>query len=114
MPCSQGINLCHEHVYGYCPCNGYDLRNAIGLESCVQCTLVRQVRVAIIFQRALAMICDQDLEKFAFMCHGATHRSVACAVLFARMAFPHAIIAFSTNRVALAARDSVYLDMVSF
>ena len=46
-----------------------------------------------------------DSTEFAFVCHGATHRSVACCILLVAMVYPEAIVCLSTPRTQRAAEE---------
>ena len=76
----------------------YTPGRATGLNFFVQATVVAQRVAAEILLEAFGMIEDRDLFEFAFACHGATHRSVACAVLLTMMVYPDAQICLTTRR----------------
>ena len=53
---------------------------------------------------AIYVIEDFDLVDSAFVCGGATHRSVGCCFLLAAMAYPPATVGLSTPRIVEAAQ----------
>ena len=76
-----------------------------GLDFAVQAALVTQTLTAEILRRAFHHIEDYHCSMFAFSCRGATHRSVACCVLFAAIVYQDAELVFTTRRTRGAARQ---------
>ena len=70
----------------------------------VQAVLVTQTSTAEILRGAFHHIEDYHCSMFAFSCRGATHRSVACCVLFAAIVYRDAKIVLTTWRTLEAAR----------
>ena len=85
-----------------CPCL-YDMRDVTGIDFALQAVLVCQTFTPEILQDACKEIEVKNLSTFTLVCMHATHRSVACAVLLAMLAYPNALIRFSTKRTQQAA-----------
>jgi hypothetical protein len=51
----------------------------------------------------LERIEENGMREFSFVCHGATHRSVACCLLLAAIAYPQARVHMTTRRTRDAA-----------
>ena len=89
-------------VDGRCP-RLYELPDVTGVDARVQAVVASQDKTALGLAIALECIEEQDLHEFSFVCHGATHRSVACCLLLAAIAYPQARVRFSTPRTRAAA-----------
>jgi hypothetical protein len=86
-------------------CNDkYNLQDVTGLDFRVQAKVVSQALTVSILRYAIREIETRGLDSFAFVCHGATHRSVACCVLLAAICYPCAAISMTTPRTRLAAK----------
>ena len=81
----------------------YELPDVTGVDAQVQAVVASQEKTARCLLMALECIEEQDLHEFSFVCHGATHRSVACCLLLAAIAYPQARVRFSTHRTRAAA-----------
>ena len=83
----------------------YEMAEVTGLDFRVQAVVCSQRVAAQIVREAMQQIESRSLHRFAFVCHGATHRSVACCVLLAALCFPDASICLTTARTRLAAEQ---------
>lgn len=81
----------------------YKLADVTGVDECVQAVVASQEATANCLLAALERVEEEDVHKFSFVCHGATHRSVACCFLFAALAYPKAEIQLTTARTRDAA-----------
>ena len=83
----------------------YEIKEVTGLDFEVQAVMLTQSRTA----RAILDACDSiernNHHEFAFACHSATHRSVACCVLLAAIVYRHARIDLTTSRTQRAASE---------
>ena len=93
---TRGLNACAPW---------YDLKDVTGIDFVVQAVLCSQLLTAEVLWDACRFIELQELDTFAFVCQGATHRSCGCAVLMACLLYHHARIMFSTIRTQRAARQ---------
>ena len=91
---SLGVNA-HSHFYS--------LQDVTGLDFRVQAVLAAQLQAVRSMTGAVRIIEDHDLMDFAFVCHGATHRSVGCCVLLLATAYPTGILRLTTMRTRNAA-----------
>ena len=108
------IDVAAEGLDGKCN-DKYNLSDVTGLDFRVQAKVVSQVLTVSILRGAIGEIETRDLDSFAFVCHGATHRSVACCVLLAAICYPRAVISMTTERTRSAAKSlglpgSTYYD----
>jgi hypothetical protein len=81
----------------------YALGDVTGLDFEVQAVLLTQACTAEALLAACAAIEAHDRYEFAFVCRGATHRSVACCVLLAAIIYPDATVVLTTARTRTAA-----------
>ena len=81
----------------------YALGDVTGLDFEVQAVLLTQACTAQALLAACAAIEAHDRYEFAFVCRGATHRSVACCVLLAAIIYPDATVVLTTARTRTAA-----------
>ena len=82
----------------------YELSKVTGVDQRVQAVVACQEATADALLAALERIEDMDMLEFCFVCHGATHRSVACCFLLAAIAYPHAEVHLTTDRTRRAAK----------
>ncbi len=85
--------------------NLYEMGSVTGVDFRVQAVVASQLVTAEVLLEAFNYIELYDSTEFAFVCHGATHRSVACCFLFAAIAYPEAIVCLSTPRTQRAAEE---------
>ena len=95
---ARGLDVHAPHLFNMCEVTGVDFD--------VQAVLVCQHLTAVILHEACRNIEWHGLNSFAFVCHGATHRSCGCAILLAILVYPKARIVFSTHRTKRAARQA--------
>ena len=81
----------------------YRMGDVTGVDERVQARVASQEVTAECLLTALLMVETQDLHKFSFVCHSATHRSVACCFLLAALAYPNAMVHLTTARTRRAA-----------
>ena len=81
----------------------YALRDVTGLDFEVQAVLLTKACTALSLLTACEAIEALDRYEFAFVCHGATHRSVACCVLLAAIIYSDATVVLTTARTKAAA-----------
>ena len=81
----------------------YALEDVTGLDFEVLAVILTQVRTACALLAACQAIEAHDRYEFAFVCHGATHRSVGCCVLLAAIIYSDAIVVLTTARTRAAA-----------
>ncbi len=83
----------------------YDLKDpsCTGISFDVQGVVATQLITAKVLNEAASQIEREGLEEFAFVCHGGTHRSVACCMLLAMIVYREADIHLSTRRTNHAA-----------
>jgi hypothetical protein len=81
----------------------YKMSDVTGIDFAVQAKLASQSLTAEVILEACRAIEIGNLKSFAFVCSHATHRSCACAVLLANLAYHDARIVFSTHRTNRAA-----------
>ena len=87
----------HSHMYELSSVTGVDFR--------VQAVVATQAATAEALREAIRRIEDVGAQEFSFVCHGATHRSVACCFLLAAIAYPRAEICLTTARTRQAAES---------
>ena len=97
------VNLAERGVVGRSSL--YELNKVTGVDQCVQAVVACQEATANALLAALERIEDMDIFEFCFVCHGATHRSVACCFLLAAIAYPFAEVHLTTNRTRQAAES---------
>ena len=85
--------------------SAYDMDMVTGIDFPLQAELVTQLSTVSVITTAWNRIRHQNLHNYAFVCNHATHRSVACCMLLAAIAFPHAEICLTTPRTQAAARS---------
>ena len=85
--------------------NRYEMSKVTGVDLRVQAVLVTQKLSAEIILSAVQDIEQNEHDEFAFVCHGATHRSVACCILLAAIVYPNAQVCFTTDRTQRAAHE---------
>jgi len=83
----------------------YELGSVTGLDFEVQAVMLTQSCTACALLDACEAIELHDNHEFAFACHGATHRSVACCVLLCAIVYPRAQIVLTTSRTQRAASE---------
>ena len=76
-----------------------------GIDFRVQAVVATQAATAGALHEAIRRIEDVDADEFSFVCHGATHHSVACCFLLAAIAYPRAEICLTTARTRRAAES---------
>ena len=81
----------------------YALRDVTGLDFEVQAVLLTKACTSLSLLAACEAIEAFDRYEFAFVCHGATHRSVACCVLLAAIIYSDATVVLTTARTQAAA-----------
>ena len=81
----------------------YSLREVTGVDERVQAVVASQEVTAHCLLAALQWVEEEDLHRFSFVCHGATHRSVASCFLFAALVYPKASVHLTTLRTRRAA-----------
>ena len=85
----------------------YPISDVTGINLDVQAVVVSQENTARVLKKAIMMIEDGNLKEFAFVCHGGTHRSVACACLLIVVAYPESLLVTTTRRTAKAAMEAM-------
>ena len=83
----------------------YDMSTITGIDFMVQAVIVAQPACIEALHDAVRQIETHNHNEFAFVCHGATHRSVACCILLAQLVYPYAQVCLSTRRTQQAAAD---------
>ena len=81
----------------------YSLRDVTGLDFEVQAVLLTKACTALSLLTACETIEAHGRYEFAFVCGGATHRSVACCVLLAAIIYSDATVVLTTARTRTAA-----------
>ena len=76
----------------------YRLKEVTGVDERVQAVVANQEITAHCLLAAMNRIEEENLQQFSFVCHGATHRSVACCMLLAALAYPNASVHMTTRR----------------
>ena len=84
----------------------YHLSDVTGVDERVQAVVACQVPTATCLLEALERIEVDGLREFSFVCLGATHRSVACCLLLANIAYPAARVYMTTKRTREAAAQA--------
>lgn len=82
----------------------YALSDVTGVDERVQAVVASQEATAWCLLAALERIEEEDLTEFSFVCHGATHRSVACCFLLAALVYPLGQVRLTTPRTQQAAK----------
>ena len=85
-----------------CFSRDYSLRDVTGLDPRVVAHVSNQANAAKAVREAVIMVETDHYADFAFVCHGGTHRSGACVMLCAVLAYPHGEIRMHTSRTARA------------
>ena len=83
----------------------YEIKEVTGLDFEVQAVMLTQSCTAKAVLDACEAIERNNHYEFAFACHSATHRSVACCVLLAAIVYHHAQIDLTTSRTRRAASE---------
>ena len=83
----------------------YQLSKVTGVDQCVQAVVACQAATADALLAAMECIEDKDIFEFCFVCHGATHRSVAGCFLLAAIAYPFAEVHLTKNRTRQSAQS---------
>ena len=83
----------------------YELGSVTGVDFEVQAVVLTQGCTARALLDACKAIELHGSHEFAFACHGATHRSVACCVLLSAIVYPRARIVLTTSRTQRAASE---------
>ena len=83
----------------------YDMSTITGIDFMVQAVIVKQPACIEALHDAVMQIETHNHNEFAFVCHGATHRSVACCILLAQLVYPYAQVCLSTRRTQQAAAE---------
>ena len=99
------IDVHHRGVDGRCD-ELYRLREVTGVDERVQAYVASQEITAECLLEAMDCIEHFNLNGFSFVCHGATHRSVACCLLLKAVAYPNAKVHMTTRRTMTAFRDA--------
>ena len=86
--------------------NLYRMSSVTGVDTRVQAVVANQEETAACLLVALEHIEAENKREFSFVCHGATHRSVACCFLLAALAYPRARVEMTTSRTRHAAADA--------
>ena len=81
----------------------YQLSEVTGVDERVQAVVASQEATAACLLVALERIEEEGMREFSFVCHGATHRSVACCLLLAALAYTQARVHMTTKRTRHAA-----------
>ena len=81
----------------------YNSQDVTGVHQEVQAILVSQGNTANAINLAVQTVAM--FGEVAFVCRGATHRSAGCACLLASLAYPNAVIKFSTTNTNEAAAE---------
>ena len=81
----------------------YRLCDVTGVDERVQAVVASQEATASCLLVAFERIEEEDMHEFSFVCHGATHRSLACSLLLAAIAYPRATVHMTTRRTRRAA-----------
>ena len=81
----------------------YSLLDVTGLDFEIQAVLLTKACTALSLLTACEAIEALDRYEFAVVCHGATHRSVACCVLLAAIIYSDATVVLTTARTKAAA-----------
>ena len=76
----------------------YNVNEVTGLDFVVQASLVVNTAAVDAMREAFHYIEDHDIDDFAFLCLGGTHRSVGCCFLLAALVYPGAEISLTTPR----------------
>ena len=96
------VDVALRGVDGKCP-NMYKVCDVTGVDERVQAVVASQEATAHCLLDALERIEEEELDEFGFVCHGATHRSVACSFLLAALVYPEARVCLTTTRTRRAA-----------
>ena len=91
------------HARGAFAYGDYTLREMTGVDFEVQAVVASQQAAARAIIDAVLEIERWSLGRFAFLCHGATHRSVACALLLIILVYPRGRVELTTGRTQQAA-----------
>ena len=91
----------------------YQRSKVSGIDCCVQGRVAMQVPAISALCQAVVTIIENNLSEFAFVCTHGTHRSVACMMLLAILAFQRAQIVPTTKRTREAAGLAGLISAVS-
>ena len=89
----------------------YRQQDVTGFDEIVQAALLTQEIMPDIIGDAVTAIERGGVAQFVFTCTGATHRSVGCALLLARLVYREASVVVTTNRTCQAGKASVMVQM---
>ena len=81
----------------------YRLCDVTGVDEIVQAVVASQKVTAECLTDAMQQVEAYQLHEFCFVCHCATHTSVACCLLLAALAYPEACVHLTTSRTCNAA-----------
>ena len=81
----------------------YNLWDVTGVDERVQAMVASQEITAECLLAAMWNVEQYNYIEFSFVCHGATHRSVACCLLFTALAYRQASVHMTTRRTRSAA-----------
>jgi hypothetical protein len=98
------VDVAVAGVNGFSPL--YRLRDVTGVDERVQAAVACQDATAPCLLEALERIEENGMREFSFVCRGATHRSVACCLLLANIAYPEARVYMTTKRTREAAAQA--------
>ena len=73
------------------------------MDECVQARVASQAITARCLLDAMQEVEKWNYRLFSFVCRGATHRSVACCLLLAAIAYRNASVHMTTKRTRIAA-----------
>jgi hypothetical protein len=90
------VDVADKGVDGLSPM--YKIGDVTGVDFRVQAVVAMQAATAAALLEAIQTIERYNLHELAFLCRGATHRSVACCFLLAAIAYPRAEIYLTTKR----------------
>ena len=90
------VNVAEMNLNAYS--DMYNISDVTGVDFRVQAVVAMQAGTATALFHAFKFIERSNAQEFAFVCHGGTHRSVACCFLLAALAYPQAQICLTTRR----------------
>jgi hypothetical protein len=96
------VNVHAGGVDGHCS-RLYSMHSVTGVDFRVQAYVASQAITVYMLLLAIRDIETHDLHSFAFVCHGATHRSVACCFLLAATVYSNSCVVLNTTRTMDAA-----------
>ena len=99
------IDVAAAGVDGICD-RLYNLGDVTGVDERVQAVVASQVITAVCLMNAMQTVEESNCRgqsQFSFVCRGSMHRSVACCLLLAAVAYPNASVHMTTKRTRIAA-----------